>query len=133
MFATVNRTKELTGYDVTEELLGQAQAIIESYVGRLEVEVTKATDLELLARATAYQAAYMKNDTVRIFEQMAVSQISQFGASVTFRGNDLASPFVAPQAVMACQRLSWKRIRSVRIGSVYDVPTEPEQNRWFTE
>lgn len=131
MFTTVIETKELTTYDVDEDLLYQAQAIVESYVGRVEVEVTSATDLMLLGRATAYQAAYMKNDPAKIYEQISASQISQFGASITFKPGDESSPWVAPLAKIACQRLSWKRMRSVRTGSIYG-PRLPEP-RWVND
>lgn len=119
MFATINDVERITGYEVTEDLVVQAQMIIESYVGRTEVEVTNASDQLLLARATAYQAAYMKADPMRIYEQMAVKQLGQFGQLVTFRDTDTAAPFVAPLAVMACHRLSWKRMRSVKTGTIY--------------
>ena len=119
MFTTVTEVKELTGYDVDETLLKQAQAIIESYVGRIEVEITDARDLMHLGRAAAYQSAYMLNDPIKIFEQMSVAQLSQFGANVSFKSGDTVSPWVAPLAVMACNKLSWKRMRSVKTGNIY--------------
>jgi hypothetical protein len=119
MFVTAENVERLTGYEVDSDLIFRAQAIIESYVGRLEIEVEDAYDTMLLGRATAYQAAYMKEDPSRIFEQMSVSQLSQFGASISFKQGDLVSPFVAPLAVISCQRLSWKRMRSVKTGSIF--------------
>lgn len=120
MWTTQEEVKELTGKDVDLELITQAQAIIESYVGRLEIEVGSATDAMLLGRATAYQAAYMLDDSDRVFSQVSAMQIMQFGNMVSFR--DSLSPFVAPLAIIACQRLSWKRIRSVKTGSIYARP-----------
>jgi hypothetical protein len=130
MFTTVDDVWTITGYEVDENILAQAQAIVESFVGRLEVEVTNAVDLMILGRATAYQAAYISNNPGRIFEQAAVSQIGQFGQLVTFRSDDEASPFVAPLAKLACKKLSWKRMRSVKTGSIYGQPPEPDT--WVT-
>lgn len=131
MFTTTEQVNVLTGYDVEVSDIHKAQAIIESYVGRLEVEVTNATDIMLLGRATAYQAAYMKDDPMKVFEQISVSQIGQYGATVSFKSGDVVSPWIAPLAVIACQRLTWKRIRSVRTGSIWDRPTD--ESRWTTE
>jgi hypothetical protein len=120
MFTTIEETYTLTGYAVDNLLLRKAQAIIESYVGRDEVEITVANDQSMLGKAVAYQAAYMKDNTDLVFEQFNASQIMQFGQMVTFAPGT-ASPWVAPLAVMACQRLSWRRMRSVKTGSIYQV------------
>lgn len=121
MFVTVYEVMELTGKPVDERQISMAQAIIESYVGRVEAEVTNANDLMLLGRATAYQAAYMRENLDLVFEQVDVKQQQGFGGMVTFRDNP-ASPWVAPLAIIACQRLSWKRMRSVKTGSIYNSP-----------
>lgn len=118
MFTTINEVKELTGYDVSQETIIKAQAIVESYVGRNETEVIKSSDRALMGKACAYQSAYMEGDESKIFEQAAVTQIAQFGQSISMR-NDGAAPWVAPLAVIACQRLSWKRMRSVKTGSMW--------------
>jgi len=130
MFVTVNETMELTGAEVAEEAIPVAQAIIESYVGRVEAEVTNANDLMLLGRATAYQAVYMRENLELVFEQIDVKQQQGFGGMVTFRDNP-ASPWVAPLAIIACQRLSWKRMRSVKTGSIFAKPVEPLD--WSTD
>lgn len=120
MFTSVEETKELTGYDVENTTIIMAQGIIEAYVGRIEAQVFDPTDRALLTSATAYQAAYMNENSEMIFEQVAASYIAQFGQAITFRGSDMASPFVSPLAQLACSKLSWKRNRSVRTGSIYD-------------
>lgn len=131
MFTTVAEVKELTNYDVDEALIIRAQSIIEAYVGRLEVEVPNAVDLMLLGRATAYQAVYMKDDEDKVFEQVATIQTMQYGNMITYTPDNM-SPWIARLAIIACQRLSWKRIRSVRTGSIYG--SLPESlNRWSTE
>lgn len=54
MFTTVEMTKRVTGYDVDLDLLYKAQAIVETYCGRIENDVTNMRDKALLSRATAY-------------------------------------------------------------------------------
>ena len=130
MFTTVTQVKELTGYDVTQEAIIMAQSIIESYTGRVEVDVQEPSDHVLLGRATAYQAAYMTKNGEMIFEQLSAMQIMQFGQMVTFSQGNSASPFVAPLAVLACKNLSWNRIRSVKTGSIFDTPVQP--SNWET-
>lgn len=118
MFTTVDEVKELTDYDVDVALIGRAQAIVESYIGRVEVQIENGYDLMLLGRATAYQAAYMKDNADTVFEQVALIQISQLGQAMTLR-QDGATPWVAPLTVLTCQRLSWNRMRSVKTGSIF--------------
>lgn len=119
MFTTTDSVLSLTGYEVSLTDINMAQAIIESYVGKVEAEVYDANDLMLLDRATAYQAAYMVKNKELVFEQMSAQQIMQFGQMVTFKQDD-AAPFIAPLAILACKRLSWKRIRSIRTGRIFD-------------
>lgn len=119
MFTTTDSVLSLTGYEVRLTDINMAQAIIESYVGKVEAEVYDANDLMLLDRATAYQAAYMVKNKELVFEQMSAQQIMQFGQMVTFKQDD-AAPFIAPLAILACKRLSWKRIRSIRTGRIFD-------------
>lgn len=76
MFTTVDNTKTLTGYDVTVEQVYMAQTIIETFCGRVEAEVTTPNDRALLAKATAYQAAYVSKNYETIFEQVAVTSIA---------------------------------------------------------
>ena len=48
MLSTVNSVKEYTGYDVTLDLIKRAQAVIEIYVGKDEVDIDSPSDLLLL-------------------------------------------------------------------------------------
>lgn len=129
MFTTITEVKELTSAEVSQETIIMAQAIIESYIGRTEIEVTNARDTMMLARATAYQSAYM-TEVDDIFQQVAVSSMTQYGSAMTFRA-DGVSPWVAPLAVLSCQQLSWRRMRSVKTGGLFDSPVQP--SRWATE
>lgn len=130
MFTTIERVKELTDVDVSQETIIMAQNIIEAFVGRDEIEVTNANDRALLEKATAYQCAYMNGDAAKVFEQVAAVQVMQFGNMVTFT-QDGNSPWIAPLAVIACKRLSWRGMRSVKTGSIYSRPTV--QGRWENE
>lgn len=118
MFVTTTQVKTITGKVVNAGLVERAQYVIEAYVGKLEADVTKTRDIELLKRATAYQSAYMLNNEDIVFEQMAVSTTMQNDASTTFKSGDTVSPFVAPMAVMVCSKLSFMKTRSVYTGKV---------------
>lgn len=120
MFTTIEQVKELTGYDVEQEVITMAQNIIEAYVGKVEQQVQDPIDRMLLGKAVSYQSAYMRDNALMIFEQVATTYIAQFGQTMTFRGNDTATPFIAPLAVISCGKLSWKSNRSVKTGSMYD-------------
>jgi len=130
MFITKEHVQNLTGYEVDSTLLAQAQSIIESYVGKVEADVDDAGDLALLGKATAYQAAYMKNNSQLVFEQTAVVQVNNFGSGATFV-QDGASPHIAALAVITCRNLTWRRSRSIHTGSMYG--REPYVDRWATE
>lgn len=119
MFCTTNDVKRLTGYTVTAEIVIQAQTILEVFVGRTEDEISSAHDLALMGRATAFQAAYMSDNTDMIYEQIAAAQIGQNDSVTTFRAGDDSSPWVAPLARMACKNLTWKRSRSVHTGRIF--------------
>lgn len=131
MFTTVDQVEELTSYVVTPGDIVRAQAIIESYINRMETDIVAPRDTALLARATAYQAAYMVDNKETVFQQVDVSSMGQFGQIITFRSGDMASPYIAPLAVHACRGLSWKRIRSVKTGSIFGAP--PVTISWRTD
>lgn len=121
MFATTTHVKDITGKIVNNQLVARAQYVIEAYVGKLEADVTKARDIELLKRAVAYQCAYMLDNEDIVYEQMAVSTTGQNDAYTTFRQGDKASPWIAPLAVMVCGKLSFMRTRSVHTGKMSQV------------
>lgn len=133
MYTTIQEVKDLTNYDVPLEVITMAQGIIEAYTGRVEAEIVNPVDLMLLGRATAYQAAYMfdeENDYEQTFKQVSAIQVQQYGSMVTFT-QDGITPWVAPLAKLACGKLSWKRIRSVRTGSIFYRP--PVVDTWRTQ
>lgn len=131
MFTTIEQVKELTQYDVGQELVIMAQSLVEAYVGHVEADIEDANDLALLGKATAYQAAYMNDNYQQVFEQASVKASSQNGSSMVFDDGNLTSPWIAPLAVLACQKLSWKRMRSVKTGALFG--HKPLVGSWATE
>ena len=121
MLTTIDKVKALTGYDVTLGTITMAQGIIETYMGKSEGDVENVGDLEVLYRATSYQAAYMHNNADKVFEQIGVKQITQTDGSMSLTYEQF-SPFLAPLAVLAMDSLSWRGSRSVRTGPIFDVP-----------
>lgn len=122
MFATTTDVKNITGKIVNNQLVTRSQYVVETYIGKLEAEVTKTRDIELLKRAISYQCAYMVDNEDIVYEQMSVSTTGQNDAYTTFRNNDKASPWIAPLAVMACSKLSFVRSRSVHTGKMSQLP-----------
>jgi hypothetical protein len=118
MFVTTTQVKTITGKVVNASLVERAQYAIEAYVGKFEADIEDTKDLEILKRATAYQAAYMLNNEDIVFEQMAVSTTMQNDASTTFKAGDKVSPFIAPMAIMMCDKLSFIRARSIYTGKM---------------
>jgi hypothetical protein len=130
MFTTITEVKTITGKIVKADLVQRAQYAIEAYIGKFESEVTDTTDIEILKRAVAYQAAYMVNNEDVVFEQMAVSTTTQNDSSTTFKMTDKTSPFISPMAVMMCAKLSFVKSRSIKTGKIKPTISYPV---WITE
>jgi hypothetical protein len=129
MFTTINEVKTITGKVVNIALVERAQYAIEAYIGKFESEVTDLNDLEILKRAVAYQSAYMLNNEDIVFEQMAVSTTTQNDSSTTFKQSDKTSPFIAPMAVMICEKLSFFKSRTIKTGKIAPTISYPD---WIT-
>ena len=71
MFTTVNNVKEYTNKDVTLDLVMRAQAVIEIFIGRSEIDIESPNDLIILDKMTAYQSAYMADNEDIVFSQIA--------------------------------------------------------------
>lgn len=126
MFTTPEEVVAATPYeDVTIEQIRQAQFIIELYVGRVESEVDSARDKAILARATAAQTVYMRENPDMIYNQIHATMVNQGGQMTSFASDGL-SPFIAPLAVIACKKLSWKKSRSISMGRTFQRPTRVE-------
>lgn len=126
MFTTPQEVMAATPYtEVTVEQVRQAQFVIEMYVGRTETEVDSARDKSILARAVAAQTVYMRDNPDITFNQIKATTVSQGGRMTVF-GNGDDSPFIAPLAVLACKKLSWRQSRSVRTGRWRQEPARVE-------
>lgn len=120
MFTSKNAIEEITGVAVTGQTLATAHMMIEAYVGKPEVEITDAGDLELLAAATTFQAIYIRNQTLDIMEQVAIKSTT-LGESTMSMNLELMAPFMSPFAVLSLNRLSWRRTRSIHTGPTFGV------------
>jgi hypothetical protein len=129
MLSTVNSVKEYTGYDVDLELIKRAQAIVEIYVAKDEIDVENPMDLLLLDKITSYQAVYMLENEDVIYKQIALTNAGA-GQSIQNFDTAMSSPFMAPLAVLAANGLSWNRSRSVRTGRIFQIPQRVDWKRY---
>jgi len=125
MFSTINSVKEYTGYDVTLDLVKKAQAIVEIFIGKDEVDIENPADLILLDKMTSYQSVYMLENEDMIFKQAAITSQGQTDALVNFDRTMLA-PFMAPLAVIAAGGLSFNKSRSYKTGRVFQWNSIPK-------
>ena len=121
MFSTINSVKEYTGYDVNLDLIKRAQAIVEIYVGRDEIDIESPSDLLLLDKITSYQTAYMLENEDIVFKQVALTSQGQTDALINFNLK-MDAPFIAPLAVLASKGLTFKRSKSFRTGKIFQLP-----------
>lgn len=121
MFSTVNSVKEYTGYDVSLDLIKRAQAIIEIYIGRDEIDVENPADLLLLDKLTSYQTAYMLENEEVIFKQIGLTSIN-LGQQMLDLSQDTNSPFIAPLVFIGSKGLTWNRSKSFRTGKIFQLP-----------
>jgi hypothetical protein len=122
MFTTVNSVKEYTDADVTLALVKRAQAVIEIFVGKDEIDVDNPSDLLILDKMTAYQAAYMLENEDVVYKQIASNSVGS-GDSAQNYNTAMSAPFIAPLAVMAARGLSFKKPRSIKTGKIFQWPT----------
>lgn len=129
MFTNPTHVLQITGKTVTNAHIQVAQSIVESFAGRTEDQVHDPDDFSLMAKAVAYQAVYMVNDSDKVFEQVAILQQAQMDGSVTLN-KDMYAPFLAPLTVLTLKNASWRRSRSVKTGPVFSRSPRP---RWDQE
>ncbi len=129
MFTTVNRVLELTNETVDLALVKRAQAIVEIYIGKAEIDIENPNDLILLDKITAYQAAYMLGNEDIVYKQIASLSVST-GDSVQNYDTKMNAPWIAPLAVLAAQKLSFKKPRSIKTGKIFQWPTYLDWKRY---
>lgn len=123
MLATTTDVKTITGKIVNNQLVTRAQYLIEAYIGKFENEVTNTKDLQILKRAVSYQSAYMENNEDLVYEQMSVSTTGQNDAYTTFKSGDKIAPFIAPLAVISCEKLTFFKSKSIKTGKILNYET----------
>jgi hypothetical protein len=119
MFITVEDIKDETGIDVEQQTLVLAQLMMETWVGKAEVEIDDAGDLETMRRATLFQALYIAGSEEVMLQQASVERLTIGESSTTFDTSRFA-PYMSPWAVEACRRLSWTGPRTIAIGPMFD-------------
>lgn len=129
MFSTVNSVKQYTGLDVTLELIGRAQSIVEIFIGKDEIDVIKPEDLMLLDKMTAYQTAYMLDNEDMVYKQIA-SQSINVGGSVQNFDSKMNSPWIAPLVILASNGLSFKKTRNIKTGKIFQWPSKIDWKKY---
>lgn len=137
MFSTINSVKEYTGYDLltlnalktdkdyeSRALILRAQAIVEAFIGKSEIDIDNPSDLLILDKMTAYQTAYMFTNEAIIYEQIAVTSQGQTDYLVNFN-DKMMSPWIAPLAVITSNSLSWNKSKSIRTGKIFQKQNLP--------
>lgn len=129
MFTTINDVKLYTGYDVNNALVARAQAIIEIFIGRDEIDIQDVNDLAILNKMTAYQSAYMLENEDIVFKQVALSSQSQTDSNVTY-DKAMNAPYIAPLAVLAASGLSFNKSRSYKTGRIFQFGPKDRGSLW---
>lgn len=138
---TIERVKALTGKTVDEELILQAEGMIETRTGIIIEQIAGLTpkqlsdglvlgftarDLRFLQNAIAYQAGWIA-DRPDTFDRDDADSVSQDGQSASLRDY---SNTLAPNARLALRRLSGRGTRSTKIGSPALDVDEDERDGW---
>jgi hypothetical protein len=115
-WATIGYTASITGAEVTDGQLAQAQAVIDLYSNVTPAasgdQTLTARDRRLLAAAHAYQTVWMAAQ-VDVHTRTEVASLDQDGVRVVPGHEDAL--YLAPLARRALGRLSWMRSRSVAV------------------
>lgn len=116
-WATTSDVTAYTGLSATAAQVEQAQAVIEVFADTTTAASTAGNisekNLRLLKQAVAYQAAWIAQRP-DAFTTLDTTQIQQDGVAATFTHHNAL--VLAPLAKRCIDRLSWKRIRPLRIG-----------------
>jgi hypothetical protein len=121
MFSTTNSVMTYTNKEVSLDVIKRAQSIVEIYVGKDEIDIENPSDLLVLDKMTAYQAAYMVDNEDVVYSQIASTSVGSGDSAQNFN-TAMSSPWIAPLAVMAARGLSFKKPRSIRTGKIFQLP-----------
>ena len=120
-WATTTDVTTYTGATATAAQLEQAQAVVEIFADTTtdasDAGTISSKNLRLLKLAVAYQTAWMIQHP-DAFTNIDITQVQQDGVVATMQHNNAL--VLAPMAKRCIDRLSWRRIRSLRIGPMSD-------------
>lgn len=116
-WADADTTLAVTGVEVTDQQLLQAQADIEILTGRMwdDTARIRPRDLYWLGRAVAYQAVWAQGQA-GLAVRMDLTSSTQDGVSANLTGDAVV---LAPMAARAINRISWRRSRTVHVRSPF--------------
>lgn len=108
---------DVTGVEVSDAQVAQAQAAIEVLCGRSydQTDRIRPRDVYWLGRAVAYQAAWAVGQ-FDLATRMDVTSATQDSVSSSFTGDAVV---LAPMAARAINRLSWRRSRTIHVRSPF--------------
>lgn len=121
MLITATEIKNRTGYEIPSTVVSVAQMMIESYVGRVEEDVSEPNDIAIMGNAVAFQAIYIAENVEDSFMQSHIKSLTQGEVTTAFVWEKFA-PFMSPWASKSCEKLSWMRSRSINTGPVFSRP-----------
>lgn len=110
-------TAEITGVELTDQQLLQAQAMVEVFVGRTYDQTSRLRprDVYWLGRAVAFQAVWAAEQP-GLLANLDLTANTQDGVSATLKEDALV---LAPMAARAINRLSWRKSRTVHVRSPF--------------
>jgi hypothetical protein len=127
-WATTSDVATYTGITATTAQVEQAQAVVEIFADTTEDASDdgniSSKNLRLLKLAVAYQAAWITQHP-DAFTNMDTNNFSQDQVSATTAHANAG--ILAPLAKRSIDRLSWRRIRPLRIGRRSDVGGIPRR------
>lgn len=119
-WATTSDVATYTGITVTAAQVDQAQAVVELFVDTTEVASTvgliSQKNVRLLKMAVAYQAAWITQHPDWA-TNMDTTNVSQDQVSATWAHANAG--VLAPLAKRCIDRVSWRRIRPLRVRPAY--------------
>lgn len=122
-WATADKVYTITGQTVTDDLLNEAQGVIELYAGRTFAgskanDSIRPKDKVWLEKAVAYQAIWQSQQPGYLTRH-AIKEVNQDGAQIVYAGsgesNNTALIMLAPLAQRALKNVSWMRSRTIRV------------------
>lgn len=113
-WATISETLSYTRISVEQEDLDSAQFMIELFADVVygQTEKISTKNLRLLKMAVAYQAAWM-TEHPDLFTHTDIQSINQDGIFYVHQNEN--SYLLAPMARRCIKRLSWNRVRNIKV------------------